>query len=129
MVGQKDFMIDPGRHVYEIVYELDRSVVCNDKNSSCELLWNVNGNDCDLGIDSLVAKVYLPNNSKIENFNAWVGKYGSEESEDFESYAINESAHTRSEEHTSELQSRPHLVCRLLLEKKKKKNNKYTHKK
>src|SRR5436305_10963477 len=28
---------------------------------------------------------------------------------------------TRSEEHTSELQSRPHLVCRLLLEKKKNK--------
>src|SRR5690554_7218892 len=27
----------------------------------------------------------------------------------------------RSEEHTSELQSRPHLVCRLLLEKKKQK--------
>src|SRR3989442_7627929 len=27
---------------------------------------------------------------------------------------------TRSEEHTSELQSRPHLVCRLLLEIKKK---------
>src|SRR5690554_7776412 len=30
-------------------------------------------------------------------------------------------AQGRSEEHTSELQSRPHLVCRLLLEKKKKK--------
>src|SRR5687768_18366509 len=29
-------------------------------------------------------------------------------------------AATRSEEHTSELQSRLHLVCRLLLEKKKK---------
>src|SRR2546422_6233548 len=29
---------------------------------------------------------------------------------------------TRSEEHTSELQSRLHLVCRLLLEKKKKKD-------
>src|SRR6266498_4385497 len=28
----------------------------------------------------------------------------------------------RSEEHTSELQSRPHLVCRLLLEKKKNNN-------
>src|SRR2546422_5693999 len=28
--------------------------------------------------------------------------------------------HPRSEEHTSELQSRLHLVCRLLLEKKKK---------
>src|SRR5436305_4860652 len=30
--------------------------------------------------------------------------------------------HRRSEEHTSELQSRPHLVCRLLLEKKNTKN-------
>src|SRR5690348_18156512 len=30
----------------------------------------------------------------------------------------------RSEEHTSELQSPVHLVCRLLLEKKKKKKNK-----
>src|SRR5687768_18234889 len=30
----------------------------------------------------------------------------------------------RSEEHTSELQSRLHLVCRLLLEKKKQKSNK-----
>src|SRR2546422_11406328 len=29
----------------------------------------------------------------------------------------------RSEEHTSELQSRLHLVCRLLLEKKKKQKN------
>src|SRR3989442_9504059 len=31
-------------------------------------------------------------------------------------------AELRSEEHTSELQSRPHLVCRLLLEKKKTKD-------
>src|SRR2546422_7146659 len=31
----------------------------------------------------------------------------------------------RSEEHTSELQSRLHLVCRLLLEKKKKKEERY----
>src|SRR6266436_9626093 len=34
------------------------------------------------------------------------------------------SFHARSEEHTSELQSRLHLVCRLLLEKKKKKKQK-----
>src|SRR2546422_7060102 len=33
----------------------------------------------------------------------------------------------RSEEHTSELQSRLHLVCRLLLEKKKKKNKSNTN--
>src|SRR5690554_7690292 len=35
--------------------------------------------------------------------------------------AVRQYVEIRSEEHTSELQSRPHLVCRLLLEKKKKK--------
>src|SRR5438552_13982651 len=34
-------------------------------------------------------------------------------------------ARRRSEEHTSELQSPDHLVCRLLLEKKKKNNTTY----
>src|SRR5205814_10023877 len=34
-----------------------------------------------------------------------------------------EAAGTRSEEHTSELQSLRHLVCRLLLEKKKRKHD------
>src|SRR3712207_6908976 len=39
-------------------------------------------------------------------------------------------ARSRSEEHTSELQSRQYLVCRLLLEKKKKPNSRvsvYVH--
>src|SRR2546429_2897184 len=35
--------------------------------------------------------------------------------------------HLRSEEHTSELQSRLHLVCRLLLEKKKTRVHTHTH--
>src|SRR2546422_7957731 len=35
-------------------------------------------------------------------------------------YVVVKTKETRSEEHTSELQSRLHLVCRLLLEKKKK---------
>src|SRR5258707_10376541 len=35
--------------------------------------------------------------------------------------AVAQNARPRSEEHTSELQSRQYLVCRLLLEKKKKK--------
>src|SRR6266536_4792309 len=39
------------------------------------------------------------------------------------------SALGRSEEHTSELQSRVDLVCRLLLEKKKKEENQYNRKK
>src|SRR2546422_1254448 len=34
---------------------------------------------------------------------------------------------SRSEEHTSELQSRLHLVCRLLLEKKKTNRNEHCH--
>src|SRR3989449_8195949 len=38
-------------------------------------------------------------------------------------HVMDAQAHVRSEEHTSELQSRLHLVCRLLLEKKKKENN------
>src|SRR2546422_1083962 len=53
----------------------------------------------------------------VENFNDLkVGDL-------IEAYRIEEVARslTRSEEHTSELQSRLHLVCRLLLEKKKKK--------
>src|SRR3712207_8688399 len=35
-------------------------------------------------------------------------------------YFVGYALHLRSEEHTSELQSRQYLVCRLLLEKKKK---------
>src|SRR3989442_11743075 len=49
--------------------------------------------------------IYVPENAspaKVMNIRS----YGAE-------------GRTRSEEHTSELQSRPHLVCRLLLEKKK----------
>src|SRR5437660_4944409 len=42
--------------------------------------------------------------------------------------ALTDAFGKRSEEHTSELQSRGHLVCRLLLEKKKKKNKQeHTH--
>src|SRR2546422_8389448 len=39
---------------------------------------------------------------------------------------VDYSGRSRSEEHTSELQSRLHLVCRLLLEKKKKKKSIHT---
>src|SRR2546430_10419336 len=45
------------------------------------------------------------------------------------SSAAQSHAHSRrSEEHTSELQSQSNLVCRLLLEKKKKKRNKISKK-
>src|SRR2546422_5400361 len=42
----------------------------------------------------------------------------------WELYGLTAGGEMRSEEHTSELQSRLHLVCRLLLEKKKKKQSK-----
>src|SRR5688572_31352513 len=41
------------------------------------------------------------------------------------SHADEQHVEVRSEEHTSELQSQSNLVCRLLLEKKNKKLNKY----
>src|SRR2546429_3099574 len=43
-----------------------------------------------------------------------------------ESRLVGSIGNVRSEEHTSELQSRLHLVCRLLLEKKKKKTRRKT---
>src|SRR5437870_7832139 len=54
---------------------------------------------------------------------SWGGSPGGGEEEDrrCQHHAREHGADTRSEEHTSELQSRGHLVCRLLLEKKKKK--------
>src|SRR5687768_17845933 len=52
------------------------------------------------------------------------GKYTDKQKRKAEHIADSYEDRGRSEEHTSELQSRLHLVCRLLLEKKKKKNKK-----
>src|SRR3712207_8783824 len=60
-----------------------------------------------------------PPNTRITKFLAALP---AEEQEDTDTLLI--VLVLRSEEHTSELQSRQYLVCRLLLEKKK---NKYTH--
>src|SRR3712207_8147582 len=49
----------------------------------------------------------------LEQLRAMVGEPGRDQVEDLV-------RRTRSEEHTSELQSRQYLVCRLLLEKKKR---------
>src|SRR2546422_6990836 len=58
--------------------------------------------DSDLGRPPLARRRALRRRKEAENANAAA------------------TAMPRSEEHTSELQSRLHLVCRLLLEKKKK---------
>src|SRR3989442_11728003 len=61
-----------------------------------------------------------------KSFQALIQQLGDEiqflGGKEFEATWRQEWDEVRSEEHTSELQSRPHLVCRLLLEKKKKKN-------
>src|SRR2546422_5931256 len=49
----------------------------------------------------------------------WPAKGRDARSFDFAVETVGEGFADRSEEHTSELQSRLHLVCRLLLEKKK----------
>src|SRR5690554_711359 len=61
-----------------------------------------------LNLDEL--QIRSPSGSPVLAQNKAIGKYRSI---------------FRSEEHTSELQSRPHLVCRLLLEKKRQ-NSKHT---
>src|SRR5687768_17982675 len=53
---------------------------------------------------------------RVEGWRAYLREFGGLDAQAIMPYAIR-----RSEEHTSELQSRLHLVCRLLLEKKKKK--------
>src|SRR5689334_24323793 len=60
----------------------------------------------------------LTNNHVVENASKIMVKLADER--EFEAKVIGRDAKTdRSEEHTSELQSQFHLVCRLLLEKKK----------
>src|SRR2546422_7593924 len=55
--------------------------------------------------------------------NVTVGDAGQDQGQDPAHKRPAEEEIERSEEHTSELQSRLHLVCRLLLEKKKKIQN------
>src|SRR5690554_5549313 len=59
---------------------------------------------------------YYP--TEIQNMLYYIEIYNTDAGLDDSVYVVEQ---RRSEEHTSELQSRPHLVCRLLLEKKKKK--------
>src|SRR5437870_1514428 len=72
-------------------------------------------------------ELYGPDDSEMTTVIAWLQRHGfsvahvtkSKTAVEFSGTAVLLFV-TRSEEHTSELQSRGHLVCRLLLEKKKK---------
>src|SRR5690554_7568846 len=69
---------------------------------------------------TITSRTTVSPHSKIE----WMSSRSSSSSTS-SSVASSTIESSRSEEHTSELQSRPHLVCRLLLEKKK--NTKRIH--
>src|SRR5438105_9644249 len=77
------------------------------------LVWNADGDEFRAALDD-AADVSLPYppeaNSRPAN----------------SPFALIRTQHLRSEEHTSELQSRVDLVCRLLLEKKKEKRDRHS---
>src|SRR3712207_8651916 len=63
------------------------------------------GNRCAFFLHGYIELIAILDPARFDNgLNAWLSRYDG----------------LRSEEHTSELQSRQYLVCRLLLEKKKK---------
>src|SRR2546422_7903074 len=79
---------------------------------------------------SLTAAVWIKTNA-TSGVNGIVNKYVANSFNGYQVFMNNgnlcawylrDLSSSRSEEHTSELQSRLHLVCRLLLEKKKKRN-------
>src|SRR3712207_8304499 len=62
----------------------------------------------------------FPYTTLFRSLDAVLGKEGSSFAASSGAMAFDKDEICRSEEHTSELQSRQYLVCRLLLEKKKK---------
>src|SRR3989454_12364114 len=76
-------------------------------------------------IHLLIARIAMPSLLQeglgYRNTSEWIRRYGIHER-----VTVTTPATTRSEEHTSELQSPCNLVCRLLLEKKKKINSTHT---
>src|SRR3712207_7655204 len=79
-----------------------------------------------VGRHPLVSKLRTARSLKIETHIAQTDTLATKHSQHGHLAMKHESGATRSEEHTSELQSRQYLVCRLLLEKKKKNTNKST---
>src|SRR5438105_10516368 len=89
-----------------------------DRNTPAELLWIADrrGFDGEALVRTSRLTARIDNNAIADGFQIYLHS--------FVLTANGEWAVVRSEEHTSELQSRVDLVCRLLLEKKKKKINK-----
>src|SRR3989449_8103870 len=101
------------RLVGDITFQqLDHPLVVNtvDVNSGMQVFWGLEGLDEIPVREAVFASCALPGFLPPREIR---GRF-------YVDGATNDNLPVRSEEHTSELQSRLHLVCRLLLEKKKK---------
>src|SRR2546429_4307632 len=78
-------------------------------------------------VDLLIANLFREHHRRHEVQGSCLREDGRERSERPFIHMAEAEHRPRSEEHTSELQSRLHLVCRLLLEKKKKRHIKSTN--
>src|SRR5690348_3586410 len=67
-------------------------------------------------------RIFLDPDENLKELNRSVYVYGLPDFSNYGAASAPDRAKLRSEEHTSELQSPVHLVCRLLLEKKNKVN-------
>src|SRR5690625_7032451 len=82
------------------------------------------GHSIECRINAEDPETFIPQPGVITGFHAPGGPGVRVDSHIYDGYRV--APNYRSEEHTSELQSRGHLVCRLLLEKQQQKKYKLT---
>jgi uncharacterized membrane protein YgcG len=74
-IGDKDVVIDPGRHTYTLTYATDRQIGFFSDHD--ELDWNVTGNFWNFPIDRAEATIKLPVGANILQWHAYTGPVGS----------------------------------------------------
>jgi uncharacterized membrane protein len=84
-IGSSNENVPEGKHTYELTYLLDRTVYCEE--DYCEVMWNVNGNQWEMIIDTLSATITTPENADILDFDGWTGRYGESDKKNFVTYS------------------------------------------
>src|SRR5690606_302613 len=87
-------------------------------------IWGIIKNPNNITIRKLTlfepeVQVVTYKDESVSNFIDLINKFSNQEKKEESDFLLRGDVEIRSEEHTSELQSRENLVCRLLLEKKK----------
>ncbi len=78
-IGSKDIFLTPGVYNYTVQYKVDH--VLNIYDEYDELVWNVNGNGWDVGIDSISATIRFPGSAKSIQNAVYTGAYGKQETD------------------------------------------------